>query len=257
VDDADETASNGLGESLIRQSGREPGMGRQPGDRQANRCTTENARDGAEKGETSQAETELERVTSGCIGGKPKAGKSSRGALGRRDLTNHAPQQHSLGEQGPEVDSRRAGAGQTAGSTEERHEGSGQGKLARLRVGRKTPGERNPERGSGMKQARKVGAEETVEDVRNVEDGASARAGSNRGNPGRNPNGGAGAHVRAAPTEVAKRAKTPREALSGKPGGRARRQARQARKAGGWKRTLKGTKSSREDDPRPEKVGER
>jgi hypothetical protein len=133
-------------------------MGRQPGDRQANRCTTENARDGAEKGETSQAETELERVTSGCIGGKPKAGKSSRGALGRRDLTNHAPQQHSLGEQGPEVDSRRAGAGQTAGSTEERHEGNGQGKLARLRVGRKTPGERNPERGSGMKQARKVGS---------------------------------------------------------------------------------------------------
>jgi hypothetical protein len=116
---------------------------------------------------------------------------------------------------------------------------------------------------AGRNKPARSGAEETVEDVRNVEDGASARAGSNRGNPGKNPNGGAGAHVRAAPTEVAKRAKTPREALSGKPGGRRRledrqaREARQARKAGGWRRTLKGTKSSREDDPRPEKVGER
>ena len=108
-----------------------------------------------------------------------------------------------------------------------------------------------------MKQARKAEAEETVEGVQNAEDGASERAGLNRGNPGKNPDGGVGAHVRAASTDVAKRAKIPREALSRKPGSHRKVEARQAWKAGGWRRTLKRTKSSREDDPRPEKVGER
>jgi len=108
-----------------------------------------------------------------------------------------------------------------------------------------------------MKQARKVEAEETVEGVQNAEDGASERAGLNRGNPGKNPDGGVGAHVRAASTEVAKRAEIPREALSRKPGAHRKVEAWQAWKAGGWRRTLKRTKSSREDDPRPEKVGER
>jgi hypothetical protein len=109
---------------------------------------------------------------------------------------------------------------------------------------------------AGRNKPARSGAEETVEDVRNVEDGASARAGSNRGNPGKNPNG------EREPTFELPRLKSRR---GRKPQGRRflanrvtrKAEARQARKAGGWRSTLKGTKSSREDDPRPEKVGER
>jgi hypothetical protein len=46
---ADEKASDGLIERSIRTTGRKPGTGRQPGNRQANGGTTENVRDLAER----------------------------------------------------------------------------------------------------------------------------------------------------------------------------------------------------------------
>jgi len=108
------------------------------------------------KGKRSKAETELERVKSGCTRGKPEAGENSRGELGRRGLTSHVGQQHSSGEQSPEVDSHQDGAGQTAGLMEERQEGRRPAKAGTAPGEGKTPEEENPERGSGMKQARKV-----------------------------------------------------------------------------------------------------
>jgi len=79
-------------------------------------------------------EAKLERVTPGCNRGKPEAGENSRGELRWRDLTSYVGQQHLLGEQSLEVDSHRDGAGNTAGSMEERHEGNGQRNLERLQV---------------------------------------------------------------------------------------------------------------------------
>jgi len=86
-------------------------------------------------------EAKLERVTPGCNRRKPEAGENSGGELRWRDLTSYVRQQHSLGEQSLEVDSHRDGAGNTAGSMEERHEGNGQRKLERLQV-REKPLER-------------------------------------------------------------------------------------------------------------------
>jgi hypothetical protein len=74
--------------------------------------------------------------------------------------------------------------------THERQEGSGRRNPERIQAREKSLKEQTLNAAAGRNKPARPVVEQAVEDVRNVEDGSSERAGSNRGNPGRDPGAG-------------------------------------------------------------------
>ena len=85
---------------------------------------------------------------------------------------------HSRGEQGPEVEGATAGAGQTAGGSVQRQEGmTWPGKPGAAPREGQTPVGQTLDVAAGRNRPARLVAEQTVEDVRNVEDGPEVGSG--------------------------------------------------------------------------------
>src|SRR5205823_12234869 len=99
-------------------------------------------------------------------------GKARRGGERMGPYTGSARHRTRRGEQGPEVESAGAGAGQTAGSGAQRQEGmNGPGKPGTAPREGQSPGGQTLDVAAGRNKPARQVAEQTVEGVRNAEGG--------------------------------------------------------------------------------------
>ena len=98
------------------------------------------------------------KASARCAGRKPGEGEAQEGRGSNRGLTNLGWHRTHRGEQGPEGEGAKAGAGHTAGRCVQRQEGMTRPAKAGTAPWRGTnPCRANPGRGSGVKQTRKAG----------------------------------------------------------------------------------------------------
>jgi len=124
---------------------------------------------------------------------RPEGGGTPGGARSRRHLKRVAGHRIRHGEQTPEAEGARAGAGQPQERTLERHEGSGRRNPERIHARDKPLKAETLNAAAGRNKPAKPKVEQTVEGVRNAEGGASERADLSRGNSAKDPGAGTGA----------------------------------------------------------------